>query len=108
MPLRQTKCTTPGCPHKRLTWWWSTILVSAVCGLVLCVPILGSMGLTINSSLTASFRITFLTIVLAVMLLISIVMGTSRQHENEWFCIIDSVAIPAIVAAVFFGAKLLG
>jgi len=61
-----------------------------------------------NSSVTANFNITYLTIVLAVVLLVSIIVGGTREYENELFCIIDSSAIPAIAAAAFFGAKLLG
>jgi hypothetical protein len=112
MRLRQEKCDTPGCKHKRLVRLWTIILVSLVCTAVLISPILSSTGLTLNSTLypsvLASFKVTVLTVVLCVVLLISIIMGGTREYENEWFCIIDSAGIPAIAAAAFFGSKLLG
>jgi hypothetical protein len=103
MKLRQTKCDVHGCCHNRLVRPWAILLVMITCTVSLGPAILTSVGLTINSSIAANFKVTFLTIGLVFALFISIVLGSVREHENEWFCFLDSVGLPALVAALFFG-----
>jgi hypothetical protein len=91
----------PDCHNEWVAPGIVPFLVGLGCLLVLIVPILNSMGVTLNTAFSfGGMQPTFDTAILALIFLLSFLLGIFRKHEHEWFCIFDSVTFPGLILYV--------
>jgi hypothetical protein len=105
MRILRDRCEPTGCVKKLLVPWFANLIVFLACTLALSIPILDSVGLRITSAVTSGWHLTYLTIGLVLVWLISVLLGCAREHEAAWLCFLDSIGVPAIVTALVYGAK---
>lgn len=104
---RQNRCPTVGCGSECVHPWLAAIIVVLASTLALIFPFLNAIGLKPNSSFFLGVNLP-LTVVITLVWVISILLGCTRRHENEFVCFIDSFGIPGIVVAISYVGKSLG
>ena len=98
--LKRDRCPVApaDCHYEWVAACLAPYLVMLACLLVLFMPILNSMGVTLETGIAvAGMQPTFETALLTLIFVASFSLGIFRKHENEWFCFFDSISIPGIL-----------
>lgn len=99
------KCETANCQVRCLNPSGAALVVVIACTLALAVPFLRSMGVELQSAISSGVNITWLSIGIAAVWLVSIYIGCKRKHEHPVECFFDALGIPAVILAVTIALK---
>lgn len=85
----------------------AAVLVIAAATIACVASFLSSAGVPFTATISTGFHLTYVSLMIIVTWLVSIVLNITRKHESVIWCFIDSIGIPAILLslpeiAVFF------
>lgn len=105
MFAKQTRCPAAGCKHECISPWLAAILVFVACTVALFAPFLSSIGVTVGSRIALPTGATWLTPIVILIWVVSVLVGCARRHEQELTCLIDSLGIPGVLLVIFYSVK---
>lgn len=96
------RCSVSGCRSECLHPFIAAPIVVLACSLALYVPLLGSTGFKLTEVIARDPKFTYLSVLIGLAWIASILISCLRRHEDIVNCFLDSFGIPGLVTAVVY------